>query len=109
MIQYGTGMNSYKQSFYIGLIRVIANTLMFGAIFIGMYMASRGPLSAEAEFCVWFFGITVPVWGCAVLLTRFIKKRFPAETETLVDLPRRGPCLVRWRVLEPSGVFVRTR
>ncbi|MDR2744896.1 MAG: hypothetical protein LBB66_06875 [Desulfovibrio sp.] len=102
-------MNSYKQSFYISLIRICANALMFGAIFVGMYMAARGPLPTEAGFCLWFFGITVPVWTGAVLLTRFIKKRFPAEEETLVNLPGRGPVLVRWRVLSLSLAPMRAR
>ena len=84
-------MNSYKQSFYIGLIRIIANVFMLGAVFVGMYMAFRGSLPAEAEFCIWFFGITVPVWTCAIFLTRFVRRRFPAEEESLVDLPSRGP------------------
>ncbi|MDR3320175.1 MAG: hypothetical protein LBS77_04450 [Desulfovibrio sp.] len=96
-------MNSYKQSFYIGLIRILANVFMFIAVFVGMYMASRGPWPVEAGFSIWFFGISVPVWTGAILLTRFVKKRFPAEEESLVDLPRRGLSLVRWRVLEPTN------
>ncbi|MDR1777204.1 MAG: hypothetical protein LBR31_05175 [Desulfovibrio sp.] len=102
-------MNSYKQSWYIGIIRVCANVCMVGAVFVAMHMAARGSLPAEAAFCLWFFGITVPVWGCAFALTRLVRKRFPAEEESLVDLPGRGPSLVRWRVLEPSGVSVRAR
>ncbi|MDR3357544.1 MAG: hypothetical protein LBN96_01530 [Desulfovibrio sp.] len=102
-------MNSYKQSFYVGLVRVIANALMLCAVFIGMYVSIHGPLPAEAGFCAGFFGLTVPAWTGAVLLTRFIKKRFPAEEETLVDLPGRGPVLVRWRVLGLSLAPLRPR
>ncbi|MDR1659396.1 MAG: hypothetical protein LBR94_03520 [Desulfovibrio sp.] len=95
-------MNSYKQSFYISLIRFCANALMLGAVFVGMYMSGRSSLPVEAGFCLWFFGITVPLWTVAILLTRFIRKRFPAEEESLVNLPGRGSILVRWRVLKPS-------
>jgi hypothetical protein len=102
-------MNSYKQTFYIRLVRITANALMFCAVFVGMYMAGRGSLPVEAGFSVWFFGITVPVWTGAILLTRFIKRRFPAEEESLVNLPGRGPVLVRWRVLEPSPAPLRAR
>ena len=102
-------MNSYKQSFYIRLVRIAANALMLCAVFIGMYMSARGRLPVEAGFSLWFFGITVPVLAGAALLTRFIKKRFPAEEESLVNLPGRGPVLVRWRVLKPVPAPLRAR
>ncbi|WP_165067045.1 hypothetical protein [Desulfovibrio sp. ZJ200] len=95
-------MNSYKQSLYSALIRVMANLLMVGAVFLAMYQAARGA-SSEITFCLWFFGITVPLWASAFYLNRVIKRRFPAEQESLIDLPRQGRCLVRWRVLEASG------
>lgn len=94
-------MNSYKQSLYSVLLRVMANLLMVGAVFLAMYRAARGP-SSEITFCLWFFGITVPLWAGALYLDRMIKRRFPAEQESLIDLPRQGPRLVRWRVLEAS-------
>lgn len=95
-------MNSYKQSLYSALIRVTANLLMVGAVFLAMYKAARGG-SSEITFCLWFFGISVPLWACAFYLNRVIKRRFPAEHESLIDLPGQGRRLVRWRVLEASG------
>lgn len=96
-------MNSYKQSLYVGLIRVMANLLMLGAVFLSMYRASQwSSWPSEAVFCCWFFGITVPVWTGAFYLTRLIRRRFPAEHESLIELPRKGRQLVRWRVLEEA-------
>lgn len=97
-------MNSYKQSLYAGLIRIAANVLMVGAVFWAMSQAARpSAWPSEAVFCAWFFGITIPVWLTALLLTRRIRRSFPAEFESLVDLPRLGPQLVRWRVLDESA------
>lgn len=97
-------MNSYKQSLYVGLIRVMANLLMLGAVFLSMYRASQwSSWPSEAVFCCWFFGIIVPVWTGAFYLTRLIRRRFPAEHESLIELPRKGRQLVRWRVLEEAG------
>lgn len=96
-------MNSYKQSLYTSLIRIAANVLMVGAVFLAMYQSARSYESSELVFCLWFFGITVPLWTGAIYLTRVVRRRFPAEHESLIDLPRRGRCLVRWRVLEESA------
>ncbi|MBD5539469.1 MAG: hypothetical protein HDQ94_05690 [Desulfovibrio sp.] len=97
-------MNSYKQSLYAGIIRILANVLMVGALFFAMRQAAL-PSSwpSEAVFCAWFFGITIPLWGAACLVTRRIRRHFPAEFESLVELPRKGPQLVRWRVLDEDG------
>ncbi|MDR2819780.1 MAG: hypothetical protein LBB60_04545 [Desulfovibrio sp.] len=91
-------MNSYKQSLYIGTIRVIANIAMIGFLFLSMRQASIGSLPTEAGFCLWFFGLTLPLWTGIFYLTRFIRKRFPAEHESFVDLPHLGRQLVRWHV-----------
>ena len=49
-------MNSYKQSLYVGLIRVMANLLMLGAVFLSMYRASQwSSWPSEAVFCCWFW------------------------------------------------------
>ena len=97
-------MNSYKQSFYAGLVRILANVLMLGAVFLAMHRAAQpSPWPSEAVFCAWFFGITIPVWAGAYLLTRRIRRHFPAEFESLVELPRRGPQLVRWRVQDEAA------
>ena len=97
-------MNSYKQSLYAGIIRILANVLMVGAVFLAMREAAKpSPWPSEAVFCAWFFGITIPLWLAAYLLTRRIRRHFPAEFESLVELPRKGPQLVRWRVLDEAG------
>jgi hypothetical protein len=62
-----------------------------------------GSLSTEAGFCLWFFGLTIPLWIITFRLTRYLKKRFPAEHESFVDLPRLGRQLVRWRVREKAS------
>lgn len=99
----GTRMNSYRQSFYAGLIRIIANMLMVCAIFVAMYFsAGPGSWPAEAVFSAVFFGITIPVWTIAFWLTRQIRRIFPAVAESMVDLPGRGPCLVRWQLRESA-------
>lgn len=96
-------MNSYKQSLYAAVIRIVANLLMVGAVFLAMRQASLpSAWPSEAVFCAWFFGITVPVWCLAFVCTRRVRRSFPAEYESLVDLPGRGPQLVRWRVNESA-------
>lgn len=97
-------MNSYRQSLYAGLIRVTANLIMIGAVFLAMYQASHwSQWPSEAVFSCWFFGITIPVWCMAFMLTRFVKHRFPAQPQSLVDLPRLGRQLVHWRVRERAA------
>lgn len=91
-------VNSYKQSLYTSAIRIIANIAMLGIVFLSMRQAAQSSLPSEAGFCLWFFGLTVPLWGIAIFLTRLVKKHFPAEHSSFVDLPRRGRQLVRWHV-----------
>lgn len=94
-------MNSYKQSLYIAIIRICANLLMIGAVFIGMYQASRWPAwPSEAVFCLFFFGLSVPGWGLALHLTRYVRKIFPAEQQSLIQLPGLGEQLISWRLAE---------
>ncbi|MBB5142555.1 hypothetical protein [Desulfovibrio intestinalis] len=95
-------MNSYKQHLYISCIRITANMLMVAAVFAAMYQSARSVNSAELVFCAWFFGITVSVWAAAFWLTRQVRRRFPAEGQSMVQLPREGLSLVSWRVLESS-------
>ena len=54
--------SSYKRSLYSSIVRIVANVVMIGAVFLGMYMASRLPMSSMSTFCLWFFGISIPVW-----------------------------------------------
>jgi hypothetical protein len=91
-------LNSYKQSLYVGAIRIVANLLMVATVFFSMYMASRSDLPAEAGFLLWFLCTAGPVWGLAFLATRFVRRRFPAEYESFVELPKVGRQLVRWQV-----------
>ena len=92
-------MNSYKQ-LYISCIRIVANVLMVAAVFVAMYQSSSSFDAAELTFCAWFFGITVPLWAGAFGLTRMVRRRFPAEGQSMVHLPRMGLSLVSWRVLD---------
>ena len=67
-------MNSYRQSLYTGAIRVLANLVMVAAVFVGMYMSAHSTAASELVFSVWFFGISLPVWGAAFLLTRLVRR-----------------------------------
>ena len=93
-------MNSYRQSLYSGIIRVAANALMVAAVFLGMYQSSRSGGASELVFCAWFFGVTAPTWACAFWLTRRVRQLYPAEFQSLVELPRLGQRLVRWQVAD---------
>lgn len=96
-------MNSYRQSLYSALIRICANLIMVGAIFLAMYQAARWPgWPSETVFCIFFFGITIPAWTIAFALSRWLRKRSPAINQSMVDLPRLGRQLVSWRVAEPD-------
>lgn len=103
-------MNSYKQSLYTALVRICANLLMVCAIFLAMYEASRQPAwPSEAVFCLVFFGITIPVWICAWQLGKWIRRRWPAEPRSLVEMPGLGNQLVAWRVLEGPEISLAAR
>ena len=58
-------MNNYKRSLYSGIIRITANLLMLGAVFLAMYMAAHTVDGSVMTFCGWFFGVSVPVWMLA--------------------------------------------
>ncbi|QCC85152.1 hypothetical protein DDIC_04500 [Desulfovibrio desulfuricans] len=91
-------MNSYRQTLYSGIIRVAANAIMVAAVFVGMYQSARSAGASELVFCAWFFGITVPAWAGAFWLTRLVRRKYPAEFQSLVELPRLGQRLVSWHV-----------
>lgn len=96
-------MNSYKQSLFVSIIRIVANLIMIAAIFLAMYEARRWPgWPSEIVFCLFFFGITIPVWLIAWQLIKLVKKKWPAEFRSLVHLPGRGEQLVSWRVVRPE-------
>ena len=92
--------SSYKRSLYSSIVRIVANVVMIGAVFLGMYMASRSPMSSMSTFCLWFFGISIPVWMGAFALIRKIRQVYVDEGATYIELPRQGASLVYWRVLE---------
>ena len=95
-------MNSYRQTLYCSIIRVAANAVMVGAIFVGMYQSAHSSGASELVFCAWFFGITVPTWAGAFWLTKKVRQVYPAEFQSLVELPRLGQRLVSWHVAETS-------
>lgn len=95
-------MNSYRQTLYSSMIRVAANAVMVAAVFVGMYQSARSAGASELVFCAWFFGITVPVWAGAFWLTKRVRRMYPAEFQSLVELPRVGQRLVSWQVGEAS-------
>lgn len=92
--------NSYRRTIASAAIRIVANIIMLAAIVIGMYMASRSPSSSLGTFSLWFFAIVIPNWMFAFWLIRYFRRKYPGEEESLVDLPRLGKCLVRWRVID---------
>lgn len=98
-------MNCYKQSLYVGIIRVVANVLMLCALFFAMFMASHSPMSSLATFCMYFFGITIPVWVLAFFCIRKVRVHFRADDMSVVDLPRLGRCLVRWQIRDNAAPF----
>lgn len=92
--------SSYKRSLYSSIVRIAANMLMIAAVFLGMYKASLSPMSSMSTFCLWFFGITIPVWMGAFALIRKIRRIYADEGATYIELPRQGASLVYWRVVE---------
>lgn len=97
-------MNAYKQSLYCGSVRILANLIMVAAVFLAMYRASRVTVwPSEAVFCLWFFGVTIPVWIVAWSLCKKIRASFPAEDTTSIRLPGTGAARVRWSLREQDS------
>lgn len=98
-------MNSYKREVYEKAIKVAANGLVLASVALGMYQASRVPETFLAVFSQWFFAMLAGILFLSWLSLRVLRKRYPVEESTdlrllsVVDLPRHGPQLVRWRVL----------
>lgn len=92
--------NSYRRSISSIVIRIVANLVMLAALVLAMYKAFHSPSSSLGTFCLWFFAIVIPNWFCAFWLIRYFRRKYPGEEESLVDLPRIGKCLVRWRLIE---------
>lgn len=73
-------MNSYRQAPCSGIIRILANLIMIGAVFIAMFMAlGVHAWPAEAVFWAVFFGITIPAWTAAFLLPGYLQSPPPGE------------------------------
>lgn len=88
--------SSYKRSLYSSIVRIVANVVMIGAVFLGMYMASRSPMSSMSTFCLWFFGISIPVWmGAFALIARSVRST-PMKAPPTSNAPA-GRSLVYWR------------
>lgn len=98
-------MNAYKHEVYGKVIKVAANALVLTAVAVGMYQASHTPDTFLAVFCQWFFTMLAGILGLSWMSMRVVRKCYPFEEQnniadlSVVDLPRRGPRLVRWNVL----------
>lgn len=69
-------MTTYKQCLLSGIVRILANLLMVGAIFLAMYQAARWAVwPSELVFCAFFFGITIPVWLLAWGTLKWIRRK----------------------------------
>lgn len=98
--------NSYKESLLVGIVRILANVLMIGALFLAMYKAAHSFGGGMLTFCVWFFGITIVVWFLAWYLVRQIRLHGSSKYESYIILPHcNEPCLVRWSVIEKKNNF----
>ncbi|MBQ7617286.1 MAG: hypothetical protein IJS50_00265 [Desulfovibrio sp.] len=92
-------MNQYQEAIWLGAIRIAANLLMVGALFVAMYFASQSFGSSMLTFCLWFFGITVPVWFVAISLSKRIRRQRARDNQSMILLPNaKEPCLVEWKV-----------
>ncbi|MCR4666921.1 MAG: hypothetical protein K5657_06465 [Desulfovibrio sp.] len=97
-------MTSYKEALLVGGIRIGANVLMIVALFLAMYMASKNVASSMMTFCIWFFGLIIPLWVGAIMLIRHVRKKAAASVTSFVCLPgMREPCLVEWKVCSGAG------
>lgn len=53
---------------------------MLAAVFLGAYRASRvSAWPCEAVFCLWFFGVTIPVWILALRLDKLLRAKLPVS------------------------------
>ncbi len=93
-------ISSYREAVLIGTIRIVANILMIGALFLAMYLASTSFGSGMLTFCTWFFGITIPVWIVALYLTKYVRRLAKGACVSFIVLPGSDkPCLVEWKVV----------
>ena len=97
-------MTSYHEALCVGAIRIVANILMIGAIFLAMYQASHSYGGGILTFCGWFFGVTIPVWIVAWRLIRAVRSRGESRNQSFIVLPGESePCLVHWKVCARAG------
>ncbi|MCR5813042.1 MAG: hypothetical protein K6G15_00925 [Desulfovibrio sp.] len=94
-------MTRYREALLVGLIRIVANCLMIGAIFLAMFLASRSSGNATLTLCAWFFGITIVVWVVAAYLIKWVRRKAGASNQSFILLPGNDkPCLVEWKVIK---------
>ncbi|MBQ7609154.1 MAG: hypothetical protein IJU76_14485 [Desulfovibrionaceae bacterium] len=94
-------ISRYKEALLISIIRIVANIIMVGAIFLGMYMAQTSVGGGMMTLCAWFFGVTIPTWIVALYLTRYVRRLARGRSVSMVVLPGSDkPCLVEWTVIE---------
>lgn len=102
--------NTYRRTIIIGVIRVAANAITLGAVFLAMYQSFNHPAEPVTSFCSWFFGITVVTWIAARCGITWTRRRLADGDEGMVRLPgSRRSCLVRWKVCAASALPERVR
>ena len=101
-----SAVNCYKQSLYVGFIRIAANIAMLCALFFAMYVAAHSQMGSLSAFCLYFFGITIPVWMLSFYAIRKVREHYHADDMSVVELPRIGRRLVRWQIRETPTYVV---
>lgn len=102
--------NAYRRTLLIGGIRILANVVTLGAVFLAMYQSFNHPAESLVVFCYWFFGITVTTWVVCGFAMSWIRRRLTDVDEGMVRLPgHRRSCLVRWKVCGRAPLAGRVR
>lgn len=103
-------MNAFKVEMYRRAIQVLANVLVLAAVTFGMYQASQSPENMLSVFSKYFFPLLAGILALAWLALRCVNRLLPVDAaddlacRSVVDLPRYGHKLVRWKVLSsPRG------
>ena len=85
----------------MGAIRISANLLMIGALFLAMYVAQTTYGSGTLTLCAGFFGISIPIWVVAIYLTKYVRRLAKKNSISYILLPGHDkPCLVEWTVVK---------
>lgn len=100
--------NAYKLEVARRAVQILANVLTLGAVGMGMYQASFFPDETLSVFSLWFFSLLAVILFSSWLAMRLLSRVFPVEAHndfsrcSVVNLPGKGPCLVRWEVVTPQ-------